>query len=276
MVFVEFLTILLLIQDDLLGSILLAKSESSPIRVLIFFCLSKRKWGDGESTSFWNDVWLGDYPLKQIYPRLYSLKLDNHASVASKLRDNSLSSSFRRSPCSGIEEEQFLLLLISNTFLPKADVPKRWVKFIPIKINIFAWRIFLDKLPTRLNLSFRGLDIPSIICALCSIAVESTSHLLFSCQLARQLMLKVVCWWELEYQDFLSYGDWLLWLNNLRVFKRFKDVFEGVCYITWWVIWKFRNQVLFGTNFSRLDLLFDEIVRLSFYWCSSHCSSNFD
>ncbi|GKE47576.1 RNA-directed DNA polymerase, eukaryota [Tanacetum coccineum] len=231
--------------------------------------LVKKKVGNGEETSFWNDAWLGDCPLKQTYPRLYSLELDKHSSVASKLRNNSLSSSFRRSPRSGIEEER-LLLLISNTssvilpniiniwtwrldssgvfsvklarefindsFLSKADVPTRWVKSIPIKINIFPWRVSLDKLPTRLNLSLRGLDIPSIFCPLCSIAVESTSHLLFSCQLARQLMLKVVRWWELEYQDFLTYGDWLLWLNNLRVSKSFKDVFEGVCYITWWVI----------------------------------------
>ncbi|GJT59406.1 RNA-directed DNA polymerase, eukaryota [Tanacetum coccineum] len=243
--------------------------------------LVKKKVGNGEATSFWNDVWLGDFPLKQTYPRLYFLELDKHVSVASKLRANSLISSFRRSPRSGIEEEQ-LLLLISNTssvilpnisdrwswlldpsgdfsvkstrefiddsMLPKTDVPTRWVKSIPIKINIFAWRVSLDKLPTRLNLSLRGLDIPSIICPLCSIAVESTSHLLFSCQLARHLMIKVVHWWELEYQDFHSYEDWLLWFKNLRVSKRLKDVFEGVCYISWWVIWKFRNQVLLGST----------------------------
>ncbi|GJX57709.1 RNA-directed DNA polymerase, eukaryota [Tanacetum coccineum] len=225
----------------------------------------KKKVGNGEATSFWNDVWLGDFPLKQTYPRLYFLELDNHVSVASKLRANSLTSSFRRSPRSGIEEEK-LLLLISNTssvilpnisdrwswlldpsgdfsvkstrefiddyMLPKTDVPSRWVKSIPIKINIFAWRVSLDKLPTRLNLSLRGIGIPYIICPLCSIAVELTSHLLFSCQLARQLMIKVVHWWELEYQDFLSYEDGLLWFKNLRVFKRLKDVFEGVCYIS--------------------------------------------
>ncbi|GJU70279.1 RNA-directed DNA polymerase, eukaryota [Tanacetum coccineum] len=121
---------------------------------------------------------------------------------------------------------------IDDSMLPKTDVPTRWVKSIPIKINIFSWRVSLDKLPTRLNLSLRGLDIPSIICSLCSIAVESTSHLLFSCQLARQLMIKVVHWWDLEYQDFHSYEDWLLWFKNLRVSKRLKDVFEGVCYIS--------------------------------------------
>ncbi|GKF20060.1 hypothetical protein Tco_0068698, partial [Tanacetum coccineum] len=64
--------------------------------------LVKKKVGNGEATSFWNDVWLGDFPLKQTYPRLYFLELDKHVSVASKLRANSLISSFRRSPRSGI------------------------------------------------------------------------------------------------------------------------------------------------------------------------------
>ncbi|GJR45863.1 hypothetical protein Tco_1293308 [Tanacetum coccineum] len=60
--------------------------------------LVKKKVGNGEATSFWNDVWLGDFPLKQTYLRLYFLELDKHVSVASKLRANSLISSFRQSP----------------------------------------------------------------------------------------------------------------------------------------------------------------------------------
>nr|GEY59961.1 reverse transcriptase domain, reverse transcriptase zinc-binding domain protein [Tanacetum cinerariifolium] len=40
----------------------------------------------------------------------------------------------------------------------------RWSKLVPIKVNILAWRIQLNKLPTRHNMSLRGLDIPSISC----------------------------------------------------------------------------------------------------------------
>ncbi|GKC59157.1 hypothetical protein Tco_1086755, partial [Tanacetum coccineum] len=94
--------------------------------------------------------------------------------------------------------------------------------------------------------------------------VESTAHLLFSCHLARQLMRKVARWWEVEFHEFQSYGDWLTWFSNIRFSKRLKDGLEGVCYVMWWVIWKFRNQVLFGNNQPRLDLLFDEITRLSY------------
>ncbi|GJT07809.1 RNA-directed DNA polymerase, eukaryota [Tanacetum coccineum] len=193
--------------------------------------LVKKKVGNGEATSFWNDVWLGDFPLKQMYSRLYFLELDKHVSVVSKLRANSLISSFRRSPRSdpsGDFSVKSLREFIDDSMLPKTDVPTRWIKSIPIKINIFSWRVSLNKMPTRLNLSLRFLDISSIICPLYSIVVESTSHLLFSCQFAHQLMIKVVYWWDLEYQDFHSYENWILWFKNLRVSKRLKDVFEGV------------------------------------------------
>ncbi|GJV06202.1 hypothetical protein Tco_1343858 [Tanacetum coccineum] len=42
--------------------------------------------------------------------------------------------------------------LIDDSILPKEEVATKWVKVMPIKINVFAWRVRLDKLPTRLNL----------------------------------------------------------------------------------------------------------------------------
>nr|GEV85076.1 hypothetical protein [Tanacetum cinerariifolium] len=60
------------------------------IKGIDLLSLIKKKVGNGETTSFWDDVWLGDSPLKHTYPRLYLLELNKHASVASKLRDNSL------------------------------------------------------------------------------------------------------------------------------------------------------------------------------------------
>nr|GEU35783.1 retrotransposon protein, putative, Ty1-copia subclass [Tanacetum cinerariifolium] len=115
---------------------------------------------------------------------------------------------------------------INDLLLPNADVPTRRVNVVSTRINIFGWRVGLGRLPTRLNHSFRGIDIPSILCPLCSIAVESSSHLLFSCQLARTLMLKVGRWLELDIHDFNSYGDWIVWLNNIRFPSKLKEILE--------------------------------------------------
>ncbi|GJZ56605.1 hypothetical protein Tco_0611798 [Tanacetum coccineum] len=31
--------------------------------------------------------------------------------------------------------------LIDDSIIPKEEVPTRWVKVMPIKINVFAWRV---------------------------------------------------------------------------------------------------------------------------------------
>ncbi|GJW50018.1 RNA-directed DNA polymerase, eukaryota [Tanacetum coccineum] len=114
--------------------------------------------------------------------------------------------------------------------------------------NIMAWKVSLDKLPTRLNLSLRGIEIPSITCPICSCARESCSHLFFSCSMAQNITTKLARWWEFDCPDLFSYDDWLEWFHTLRFLKGFKDILEGVFYVMWWVIWKYRNQTLFGSS----------------------------
>nr|GEW95701.1 hypothetical protein [Tanacetum cinerariifolium] len=56
----------------------------------------KNKVGNGAHTLFWEDSWITDSALRQIYHRLYALESDKHATVADKLSDVSLIDSFRR------------------------------------------------------------------------------------------------------------------------------------------------------------------------------------
>nr|GEV37103.1 RNA-directed DNA polymerase, eukaryota [Tanacetum cinerariifolium] len=69
--------------------------------------------------------------------------------------------------------------LLDDVFLPKAKVPTRWIKSIPIKINIFAWKLCLDRLPTRVNLAKRNVAVASLLCPLCDSGREDAAHLFF-------------------------------------------------------------------------------------------------
>ena len=71
--------------------------------------------------------------------------------------------------------------LLDETFLPKAEMPTRYIKCIPIKVNIFVWQVLLDRLPTRSNLARRNVVTTSLSCPICDVAPEDTSHLFFSC-----------------------------------------------------------------------------------------------
>ncbi|GJW79510.1 RNA-directed DNA polymerase, eukaryota [Tanacetum coccineum] len=202
----------------------------------------QKKVGNSENTSFWDDSWLGEFALKVIYKRLYALETCKSISVAEKMGHTSLSHSFRRMPRGGVEQDHYDLLcskaadlvlpnmsnrwcwslegsqefsvkstrtLIDNVILPKAEVPTRWLKVVPINVNVHAWRVCLDKLPTRVNLSLRRIDIPSIFCPLCNSAMESTSYIFFVCPLAHQIWRNFLIWWDLEDVAFKSYNEWL-------------------------------------------------------------------
>ncbi|GKB81088.1 RNA-directed DNA polymerase, eukaryota [Tanacetum coccineum] len=127
-------------------------------------------------------------------------------------------------------------LFIDDHLLLAVGAPTRWVSEVPIKINIMAWKVSLDKLPTRLNLSLQGIEIPSITCPICTCAGESCSHLFFSCFMARNITTKLARWWEFDCPDLFSYDDWLEWFHTLHLLKGFKDILEGVFYVMWYVV----------------------------------------
>ncbi|GKB97849.1 RNA-directed DNA polymerase, eukaryota [Tanacetum coccineum] len=86
--------------------------------------------------------------------------------------------------------------------LTSSSSATRWVKAVPIKINVMAWKVRLNALPTRLNLSHKGLDLQSILCLNCVKEVESTSHIFFGCSMARDLSRKIASWWDICYSEF--------------------------------------------------------------------------
>ncbi|GKD03916.1 RNA-directed DNA polymerase, eukaryota [Tanacetum coccineum] len=255
-------------------------------------------------TSFWKDLWIGDNLLKLSFPRLFALEENKDISVADKM-NTSISSSFRRHVRGGVESQQLdqlsLLLdtvilsnmddrwfwdlngdgvfqvkdvrsMLDEAFLPKMEVPTRWIKSIPIKVNVFAWKLYLDRLPTRSNLSRRNVSLPSLACPLCDHVLEDSSHLFFGCSVAKDIQKLICRWWNLDVHPYESYEDWLSWFKSIRLGSKTKEVLEGVFYVSWWSLWNFRNQFLFASPIPRKDAIFDNIVLRSFYWCVARCN----
>ncbi|GJS27467.1 RNA-directed DNA polymerase, eukaryota [Tanacetum coccineum] len=159
------------------------------------------------------------------------LLLANHFKIR---RQRVWSASFARIPRGGIEQNQFDSLVelvhsvtivplahkwnwnlesigifsvasarrrIDEICLPNIGEETRWVKCVPIKINVLAWKIKTDALPTRFNISRRGIDIQDMSCPICDNAIESSDHLLFRCGLVRDIAKKVLSWWNLDHAN---------------------------------------------------------------------------
>nr|GFA47727.1 hypothetical protein [Tanacetum cinerariifolium] len=195
----------------------------------------------------------------ELAPRIYALESLKGISVAAKLSHGGLDQSLRRKPRGGAEQVQLELLqdlmhgciisnsndrwswsldgggdftvssvrkAIDNHILPKGTTKTRWIKEVPIKINIHAWKVKNDCFPTRFNMSRRGMDIDSILCPLYNCMAESSRHLFFSCNFIRDIMLKINRWWEVDHREIDSYDEWLEWLASIRLPVKAKKVFE--------------------------------------------------
>jgi len=57
-----------------------------------------------------------------------------------------------------------------------------WNKDVPLKVVLFAWRLFRERLPTKDNLLYRGvIDQDSRMCVADCGSVESSQHLFLHC-----------------------------------------------------------------------------------------------
>ena len=246
-------------------------------------------------------------PLSVLVPRMFSLDLNGDITVADKLQGQ-LSDSFRRPARGGSETQQlnrlqdlvgtymlsnsgnrwvcnlsgdgsfhvkFIRGLLDEYFLPKDSVATRWVKFIPIKINVFAWKISLDRLPTRMNLCHRNIYVQDQSCAVCKEGEEDVSHLFFSCVLAADVHKLICRWWNLTWYSLSSYEEWWVWFKDIRLGSTLKCILEGVFYVSWWHVWCYRNSVLFAAHPPRKDTIFDDIVTRSFIWSHARCNKAF-
>nr|GEY09178.1 hypothetical protein [Tanacetum cinerariifolium]GEY13283.1 hypothetical protein [Tanacetum cinerariifolium] len=149
--------------------------------------------------------------------------------------------------------------LINDRTLAEVGAKTRWIKYVPIKVNILAWRIKLNNLPSRLNLSRRGLDLDTIFCPSCNSEVESSNHIFIGCLAVKDLYKFLARWWDVSMTTFFSYDKWWNWFSNLRVPSKLRLIFEGV----------------FGPGHQSKVRLTDDIVAFPFTWYRSRCKAKF-
>ncbi|GKA92822.1 RNA-directed DNA polymerase, eukaryota, reverse transcriptase zinc-binding domain protein [Tanacetum coccineum] len=264
--------------------------------------LCTKKIGNGARTSFWNDPWCSSSPLKVRFPRIFMLETDKGSMVSNRLNIHNWSSILRRAPRGGIESSQLVDLLsaisainlsdqpdswvwslnpavgftvasvrklIDVNILVGSDSPTRWNRSVPIKVNVFLWRLALNKLPTRVNLDRKGIDVDSTLCPICGDDVETINHLFFTCEMARVLWANLACWWDLDVPFCSSFSDWICWLDSSHLSAKGKLFLDGVGGTVLWTIWNYRNRLIFSVDPPKKASLWDFIVSQSFLWISS-------
>ncbi|GLT38064.1 hypothetical protein SLA2020_123340 [Shorea laevis] len=263
--------------------------------------------GDGSRVAFWDAKWAGDKPLKDLFPRLYALSLTKEGMLKDMgfwSKGNWVWDCKWRRGCTGrVGEEEDRLREIINRFQVRENkddswrwshsidgvysvkdayvfltpkdylLDKKWVriiwcKFVPSKVSVFGWRLFLDRLATKDNLFKRGIALlgGDVSCGLCGEGVEQVNHIFCECKGAWLVWTKVLRWWGLQgalskdifgLAEFVVHGISGGCLVDLGAF---------IFLIAAWFIWFWRNMQVFGTKLMSEVLVLEYIQHKSFLW----------
>ncbi|PWA53243.1 reverse transcriptase domain, Reverse transcriptase zinc-binding domain protein [Artemisia annua] len=138
-------------------------------------------------------------------------------------------------------------------------------KSLPIKVNIFAWRLRLDRLPARINLDGKGIDMNSCRCHVCDGDIEDSKHRFIGCLVACNLRMMIMKWWRLPNHP-KDLPGLLLW-SDLVGFNIISNLcFDVVVQTTFCVTWRYSNSVRFDSTHPRKDILGVDIKILSHSW----------
>jgi hypothetical protein len=89
----------------------------------------------------------------------------------------------------------YKVLTEDNNMGNQTPYKKVWHKLVPLKVAVFGWQVFQDRIPSKVNLCKRGIiDSSAVNCAMHCGRVESSSHILFDCNIAHEVWMNICRW----------------------------------------------------------------------------------
>jgi len=266
-----------------------------------------RSIGDGKNTLFWTDVWVGGVSLRDKFNRLYDLSMLKGELVFAMCTlgwgNEGASWSWRRRLFAWEEElVGELRLLLQNVTLQvtredrwlwslgtssiyivrsaynflndqfpienAVPVSSLWHKDVPLKVVLFAWHLFCDRLSTKDNLFRRRvLDIEAQICVGGCGLVETSSHLFLHCNLFCSVWNYIFQWLGVSAVVPVAVVDHFIQFSYIAgAAKSRRLILQGIWFATTWKIWKERNNKIFNAHKSSIMQVVDKIKSVIFRW----------
>ncbi|GJV78005.1 RNA-directed DNA polymerase, eukaryota [Tanacetum coccineum] len=211
----------------------------------------------------WHDTWIGTSSLRFQFPRLFRLSTRRDCLIRN-CWDNGWHLDWIRNVSRGTNADQLATLQnilfevslndtedvcvwsidtpfftvksarqqLDTSFLPGDGIATRWNRLLPQKVNIFIWRSLRDRLPSRWNLSRKGIDVLSITCPNCDHGIDFAFHTLWVCPLAAAVWTRTFNWLDLFPTVISNLLGLYSWIDGLHMSSSRKDILEVVCGVT--------------------------------------------
>ncbi|XP_071707958.1 uncharacterized protein [Rutidosis leptorrhynchoides] len=141
-------------------------------------------------------------------------------------------------------------------------------KLVPKKLEIFVWRVCKKRLPVKVELDKRGIDLHSVRCPLCDDGLETVEHSLIFCKCAMDVWDRVFRWWGLGNMTNLSITEILRGNGPSSPSSIGRKIWQGVEWVCAYLIWKNRNEMVFRGKCWNSPVALNEIQVKSFDWIS--------
>ncbi|KAJ9555174.1 hypothetical protein OSB04_009788 [Centaurea solstitialis] len=272
-----------------------------------------RKIRNGIETKFWSDRWIGNSPLKFLFPELFDLERDKSCSIAMRFSHSTnetaawtwswSNNSDAERLSDKVEELEHMLKnvvlmegddkwswegdpsgdytvsslrgIIDGLSCPPAEYRCFWNNWLPPRVNCFIWRLLSNRIPTRVNLNKRGINTSSTFCPLCESEEETVEHLFHSCSAVKDLWRWFFDWCLINVGQQASFNQFLFKILECGKSLKSRKFLEAAVGGLVWFIWKARNNLIFkGVKFSA-SMVKDEFQATLFSWMKYRANCKF-
>lgn len=173
----------------------------------------------------------------------------------------------------GVFSVKTFYLLIQNlipfegglTFEEEVIFREIWKSKASAKVVAFSWTLLLDRIPTKVNLAYRGLlgADESKRCVFCGSQDELVVHLFLHCDIISKVWREVMNWLNFNFISppnlFIHAICWSRHVRNKKLRRGAWLIWHAVV----WVVWKTRNNWIFNNKTFDVMEMVDEMKLLS-------------
>ncbi|XP_021995756.1 uncharacterized protein LOC110892933 [Helianthus annuus] len=141
-----------------------------------------------------------------------------------------------------------------------------WNNWVSKKVGFVAWRAEMERLPTKHALSVQNVPVLDQMCVLCGDCIETSEHIFVSCQFAQMIWQNLAGWCMIP--PIFAFGiNGLLTLHETSSGSRkMRKALHAVALVTFWSLWKSRNEAVFGQIVPNSTKLLEEIKAMAYLW----------
>ncbi|GJX96216.1 RNA-directed DNA polymerase, eukaryota, reverse transcriptase zinc-binding domain protein [Tanacetum coccineum] len=210
----------------------------------------------GRGGGVWVDIvnvesWVGDVPLYSRFSRLFHLK-----------RNKDVMAGYRGRWVEGVWEWVWDWIRP-----PKGRAVGDFDNLIELLENVRSlarWikerrRAVLGRIPVRVELDKKGIDLDSILCPSFDNVVESVYHCLVLCEKALNVWDRIFTWWGVGPVDAFTLNDMICHRGGVEMDKEARVLWEVVVLVAAYYIWKSRNLRVFKAKNESSSKVFQNI-----------------